>query len=264
MLLFVCCSSFQRLRFKFRCWHYAQELYLRSWSELRVSCVCKSDIFVISVDVTAVVLKHLVSFYDLITLYDFWSMFFSPDEYVLLLLPLTCYCSLFLVSLEFRRDALNKRGEVCKRGISDGHWQSILSLKDICVWCILSLLMTLSFILLDIECYWLITDWISIAIDYPSVSLSIQTDSGSLKKWYSIGPPLIHTTSYSIWQSDSNESIIIYHRWRILSICKDSLNTINIVYRLHGNNHSLGHSLNPMCLDIHSSHLIHVSRWASP
>jgi len=149
--------------------------------------------------------------------------FFLPDEYVLLLLPLTCYCSLFLISLEFCRDALNKRGEVCKRGISDGHWQSILSFKDTCVWYMLSLLITLSFILLDIDRYWLITDWISIAIDYPSVSLSIQTDSGSLKKWYSIGPPLIHTTSYSIWQSDSNESIIIYHRWRILSICKDSL-----------------------------------------
>ena len=155
------------------------------------------------------------------------------------------------------------RQGVCKRGISDGHWQSILSLCDICVWYMLSLLMTLSFILLDIECYWLITDWISIAIDYPSVSLSIQTDSGSLKKWYSIGPPLIHTTSYSIWQSDSNESIIVYHRWRILSICKDSLNTINIVYRLHGNNHSLEQSLNLMHLDTYPLHLIYVSRRAS-
>ena len=72
---------------------------------------------------------------------------------------------------------------------------------------------------------------------------------------------LIHIPFVS--QSVCDESIIIYHRWRILSICKDFMNTINIVYRLHGNNHSLEQSLNLMHLDNHPLHLIQVSRRAS-
>ena len=189
---------------------------------------------------------------------DFWNSLvfpifvnvFSPDEFVLLLLLQACHCFSYslLVSLWFCRDALNKRGEVCKRGISDGHWLIIFGISIARLKIFFLLIMALSWFPFDIDWYWLITDWISIDVDSVSVSLSVRQIRGLWRCDIRSGRPF--TKYISIFHLSVSQWWVHNHLSSMAKIIK--------LYRLYWNIHWNIHPIRCMWTFIH--HTSHA--WA--